>query len=138
MDDNRPNSAKQAFLAVVIFSLFAYAVFTIFFASNAELRFLGSHNIDKIPHFFGGVFIAGVYEWLRGRRSLVPLIIIFLALTVGWEVLEFLFIGDVRYFYSLSPDLWRLDTIGDITAAALGCYGYWVFFMNRATLDKNN
>lgn len=133
VENNRLSRMKEAVLFAVLFFLATFAFYTMAFASNDELRFLGAYNLDKIAHFLGGVFIAGSYEWLTSRRRLITLAVIFFALTVGWEVFEFLFIGDVIRFYHLSPNLWRLDAIGDITVAALGCYGYWVFSMNRET-----
>ena len=105
-------------------------MYTFFFATTSELRALGAYQIDKIAHLLGGMLITGTYEWLFSARRAVKPMAILLLIAVSWEVFEFLF-PDTRAFYALAPDLWRLDTIGDILAAALGGYGYWVFAADR-------
>ncbi len=120
----------------ILFYLLAFFIYAAFFASPQELKFIGAKQIDKISHFLGGVFIAGAYGWICGRKKLLWLVVLLFLLTVGWELIEIFFFASVQYFYRAAPDLWRLDSAGDILAAALGGYGYWVFVMTRGNAEK--
>lgn len=128
---NRLSPVQQALLALLAGGLLVFVVYTEFFAPKPQLRFIGSYHLDKIAHIAGGMLIAGVFEWLAPRRHLVLLMLLVAAAAVGWEGYEFFFDPDMAYFYRYLPDLWRLDTAGDIVAAFLGGYGYWTFGMKR-------
>ncbi len=125
------NRTKQVFFIFLLLSLAGFFIYTQWFAPQAELRFIGSRNLDKIAHIMGGMFIAGFFEWRSRKKILWQLLLLLLVAAVGWEVFEFFFDPKTQYFAAHSPDLWRLDTIGDIIAGFLGCYGYWVFAANR-------
>lgn len=111
--------------------LWAFMVYTIYFASDAELRFIGSRQLDKIPHLLGGIFVAGAYERAVGRRLPALFLLSVAFIVVAWEVMEFAFIPETRFFYTISPELWRRDTVGDILAGLGGSSVYWVFGMSR-------
>lgn len=127
---NHLSTPKKVTLLLILLYVWTFGVYTFTFATTSELRALGAYQIDKIAHLLGGVLIAGTYEWLFSDRRAVKLMAILLLITISWEVFEFLF-PDTRAFYALAPDLWRLDTLGDILTAALGSYGYWVFAADR-------
>jgi len=129
--NNRLPSKKEKALFFIFATVFAYGVYTMAFASQTTLKFLGAHNIDKIPHILAGVIISGTYEWASRHRSFRGLALMFIFIAIGWEIFEISFVPNVKYFYQISPDLWRLDTIGDIVADFLGTYSYWVFVMKR-------
>lgn len=131
INHNHISRRRQIFLLAIVLLLWAFMVYTTYFASEGALRFIGARQLDKIPHLLGGVFVAGLYERLLGRRKLVFFIFGLAAVTVLWEVAEFIFIPAIRFFYTLSPELWRLDSLGDITSGFLGGYSYWVFAMGR-------
>lgn len=122
---------KQIFLAGVATALLAFSVYVQFAAAADSLRLIGSWHIDKIAHIAGGVFIAAVAELRLRRRILWQILIAMTAIAVGWEVFEFLLDPRTWYFYLYAPDLWRLDTAGDLAADMLGFYGYWVFAASR-------
>lgn len=128
---SRMTAAKKIFLATLAVSLLAFVIFIEFVATKAQLKFIGAHHLDKIAHFSGGLFLSALAETMTRPVRLVRLLVIIGAAAVGWEAFEFLFDQDVSYFFAVSPDLWRLDTLGDITAAFLGGYGWWVFGRER-------
>ena len=128
---NRLAPAKQIFLTSVSLLLWAFISYINWFASFEELRFIGAVHIDKLAHLLGGIFIALVYEWSSGSPKLYCLLILLFGLALGWEFLEYTFDAETRFFFETYPDLWRLDSLGDITSALLGSYGYFVFGMNR-------
>ncbi len=128
---NRIALAKQVLLAALAIGLLSFIVFIEFAATEAQLRFIGANNLDKIAHVAGGVFLGLAFEWLSPRRSLPLLVLCIGALAISWEAYEFFFRPDTAYFYHYAPDLWRLDTAGDIVAAYLGGYGYWIFLGDR-------
>ncbi len=131
LERRRLPAAKEVFLGAVFLFLWLYFFFTVWVATRAELKFLGEKNLDKIPHLLGGMLIAGGYEFLAYPRKLASLLALFFFLALGWEAFEALFIPEVIYFRAVSPDLWRLDTLGDLMAGLLGAYGYWVFVTDR-------
>lgn len=135
---NRIALGKQLLLAALALGLLAFIIFIEFIATKAQLRFIGANHLDKIAHLSGGVFLAVLFEWLaphqRFARHLdrLLLLILFIAvLAVIWEGYEFFFDADTAYFFHYLPDLWRLDASGDIIAAFLGGYAYWVFGFQR-------
>lgn len=123
--------ARQIALAILLFGMWAFLIYIHWFASGVSLRYIDSHQLDKVAHFSGGVFVALFFEWRISRIKLWQLLAAFFTIAVGWEIVEFLFDPDTIFFYSVTPDLWQLDSIGDVTAALLGCYGYWVFLRQR-------
>lgn len=136
---NHLSTPKKTVLILILFYVWTFFVYTFFFATNGELRTMGAYQIDKTAHILAGVLIAGACEWLflnRASRGTAKLMVILLAIAVSWEVFEFMF-PDTRAFYALAPDLWRLDTIGDIVGASLGGYGYWVFAASREEKSNN-
>lgn len=112
--------------------MLAYFIYTQFFATDDVRLFLGVWNIDKLFHIAGGIVLALFLEWVFPRRILPYLILLVAAAASAWEVLEYILLPNVAYFAHHSPELWRLDTIGDIVAAFLGAYGYWVFLRTPA------
>lgn len=128
------STTKQVLLLAITLGLWAFVVYIRFFATPAQLLWIGLTGIDKLAHLAGGLFIALGFEWWFPRTRLGQLASLIVAVAVGWEGLEFFFDVETQYFYYNSQDLWRLDTIGDLLAAFLGGYGYWVFFWKRTTL----
>ena len=123
---------KQVLLFFLAIGLWGFILYIRWFATTAELLFIGTTGIDKMAHLAGGVFIAAFAEWRLKRLNLARLAFLLLGIAIGWEVLEFLFDAETKFFYGYAPDLWRLDSSGDILAAILGGYGYWVFLMDRS------
>ncbi len=132
MNNNRKKKFLFFCLAVLLVSFFIYVQL---FATRGAKVFLGVWNVDKLFHIMGGILLAIAFEWFSPRRVLPYLLIFVAALAIGWELLEYIFLPDVAYFAHHSPDLWRIDVEGDIVAAFLGGYGYWVFFRKRADLS---
>ena len=128
---SRLPKAKQNFLAIIAVGFLAFVVYIHWFAAREQLLFISSIQLDKVAHFFGGVFAALVFEWRFRRPAVWQLAVLLLGVTVGWEIIEFFVDSETALFYRLSPDLWVLDSLGDITAAVLGAYGYWTFAMKR-------
>lgn len=122
---------KQIFIACVAVALLVFSVYVQFAAAADSLRLIGLWHIDKIAHIAGGIFIAVVAELRLRRRILWQILIAMAAVAVGWEIFEFFLDPRTRDFYFYAPDLWRLDTAGDLTADALGFYGYWVFILDK-------
>lgn len=122
---------KRIVFGALAFGTLSFMVFAKFYATTAQLRFIGGHNLDKLAHISGGAFLAMFYEWRKERPILWQFLLLVLAISVGWEAYEYFFDAETIYFRTHMPDLWRLDTAGDITAAFLGGYGYWVFFRHR-------
>jgi len=110
--------------------MLAFYIYVQYFATREAKVFLGVWNVDKLFHIMGGISLAIFFEWTSPRQALLYLLIFIAALAIGWEIFEYTFLPDVTYFANHSPDLWRIDTAGDIVAAFLGAYGYWVFFKN--------
>ena len=129
---------KRMFLAALGFGLWAFVVYVNWFAAPADLRFIGSRHLDKIAHFAGGVLLAAVAEWRAPRIGLLRFFAAFLVIAIAWEAVEFSFDPATRSFYAMFPDLWRLDVAGDLFAALLGSYGYWVFDMRRSGRARIN
>lgn len=128
----RSKSITKRVLSILLpFGLIAFQTFVWFFATKHQLKVIGSYHLDKIPHVLGGIFLALVYELQVSRPRLWQLVLFIAAAAGVWESYEFFFTADAAYFYSRFPDLWRLDTAGDIVAAFLGGYGYWVFGRKR-------
>lgn len=123
--------AKRLLLIVLPLGLAAFQGFVTFLATKPQLKFIGSYHLDKIPHLFGGVFLAVLLELQVRRPRLWQLLAFAAAVTAAWEGYEFFFDPDTAYFYSRFPHLWRLDTAGDIAAAYLGAFGYWALFRYR-------
>ncbi len=125
---SRFSMPRQALLLSLTLGLWAFVVYIRFIASPATLLFIGASQFDKIAHIAGGMFIGALVEWRIRRARTSHLAVAVLAAAVIWETLEYLFDADVSFFYNNAFNLWLLDSLGDIVAAALGGYGYWVFF----------
>lgn len=130
--DTKFSTTKQLFLLILSLGLWAFVVYIRWFASREELLFISAIQLDKIAHLAGGMLIAAVYEWWSRRPAPWQLALLLVGAAIGWELIEFFLDPETIFFYTLSPGLWALDSIGDITAAVLGAYGYWVFVMNRS------
>ena len=128
--DSVSKNKKVLVLVLAVFLVVFYA-FVKFFATFEVLQFIGFYNIDKLAHIAGGMLIALLFEWLSPRKSLLLLVTLLGVVAVSWEIMEALFDPAVIYFYHHSPDLWRLDTAGDITAGLLGAYSYWILAARR-------
>ena len=122
---------KRILYVLLPLGLIAFQAYVEFFAPKAHLKFIGSNHLDKIPHFAAGLFLALAFGLQVAKPRLWKLLLLLAAVTLAWETYEFYFDPDMAYFYSRFPDLWRFDMAGDVTAAFLGGYGYWVFFRNR-------
>ncbi len=129
--ENRLNVPKQLALLGLGLGLWAFIVYIRWIATPEALLFITASQLDKLAHLSGGIFLALAAEWRFSRAPLAAFLAAVFTLTVGWEALEFFFDSGTRFFYANAPDLWRLDSSGDIVAAYLGGYGYWVFLMNR-------
>ena len=131
----RLSGTKKAFLLTLALGLLAFIIFIEFIATKSQLRFIGANNLDKVAHLAGGVFLAALFEWLAPRRlARVAFLVVFIAVPAAtWEAYEFFFDADTAYFYHFLPGLWRLDAAGDIVAAFLGGYLYWVFGFHRVS-----
>ncbi len=130
---NRLSAPKQLALLLISLALLGFIIYIDWIASFEELRSIGALHIDKLAHLLGGIFIALIYEWRFGNPlRLSRLLALLFGLTIGWEVLEYLFDAETRFFVATYPDLWRLDSAGDVVAALLGSYGYWVFAVHRS------
>ncbi len=116
--------------------MLSFYIYVQYFAIREAKVFLGVWNIDKFFHMIGGTALALFLEWLFPKRTLLYLIFLVGIMGGAWEVFEVMFLPDVTYFANHSPDLWRFDVVGDIVAAFLGGYGYWVFFQKRADLSR--
>lgn len=127
MKDNRKKGILFFCLAFLLASFFAYVQL---FATREAKVFMGVWNIDKLFHIMGGISLALFFEWIPLRRTLPYLMTFLFASALGWELFEYLFLPDVTYFAHHSPVLWRFDVLGDIVAAFLGAYSYWVFLKN--------
>ncbi|OHA09227.1 MAG: hypothetical protein A3B37_03360 [Candidatus Sungbacteria bacterium RIFCSPLOWO2_01_FULL_59_16] len=125
------SAPKQYVLLALALGLFAFVVFIEFFATREHLRFIGAVQLDKAAHLTGGLFLAMLAEWRLPRLALGRFLVAFAAVALGWEVLEFFFDPETRFFYAAFPNLWVLDAAGDIAAALLGACGYRAFFRSR-------
>ena len=123
---------KQTSLLLIALGFFAFVIYIDWFAAPPTLRFFGETQIDKVAHLLGGVLLALVVEWRFRKPRLVHFLLPLAIIAVGWEILEFFFDSETMFFYSISPNVWVLDSIGDIVAAFLGGYGYWVFLFRRS------
>ena len=132
------STTKQVLLLLLTLGLWGFILYIGYFASPIELKFIGAKNIDKIAHLAGGVFLALLYEQHFSKRSLASLVIGLAFVTIGWEAFEYWFDVETRFFAELSPELWRLDSAGDIVAGLLGGYGWRVCGMARRTVRNKN
>lgn len=106
--------------------LLAFAIYIQAFATRDALRFIGRNQLDKIAHLAGGLFIAMIAD-LRLSRSLAPAGRFFAyiaAITVGWEIFEFLFDPNTQAFFREFPRIWFLDSLGDVLAGFFAAYVY--------------
>ena len=126
---------KQAAFSLIGIGLAGFLAFVYFFATREQLRFIGAHDLDKIPHFLGGVFIAIAYEWLAFRPRIWKLVLVVLAVTIAWEAYKYLFDLDVRYYAHHMTDLWRRDVMRDIAVAFLGSILWWLGFTDQHAKD---
>ena len=122
------DKGKQHAIFWLAIGLLIFGIYAWFIASTDAKRFMGAYNIDKIAHFGGGIFLVLMAEWLYPTLRPVGFLAYFLMLTIGWEALEFFFHPDTQYFYQYFPDLWLIDSSGDIFLALLGSAGYWKYF----------
>lgn len=127
---------KQMALLFFAAGMCVLVIYVGWFVPKSVIDFIAYYQLDKAMHLSGGILIAATYEWLRGRRRIGELACAVLAIAVAWEVYEFFLDTRTEVFYQWAPDLWRLDTAGDIAAALLGAYGYGVFFMKREGKQK--
>ena len=129
---NHLSISKQITLLIVALGLWAFIVYIRFVAEPTALLFISAVHLDKAAHIAGGLFIAIGLEWRFRRARRAHRAAVAFGVAVAWEALELLFDADTKFFYANAPDLWRLDTIGDIVAGVLGAYGYRVFAWDRA------
>ena len=134
-------SIKQKHIfAIIGIALFSWMIYTQFFASREELKFIDHYHFDKILHFLGGIMITGVAIRYRGLSKVSALILLIL-LGVGWEIFEVLFLSDVRDFYEKFYQYWLNDTLGDIMAGIIGGLCYAVFckiYIRDSIFQRNN
>ena len=145
---------RRVLLVGLALGLFTFLAFIEFIATTEQLKFIGAHNLDKVAHLSGGLFLALLFDavsrprgaslaswtsrlkasfagWAGRPLGLAWLLTLIGVAAVTWEGYEFFFDADTAYFYHYFPGLWRLDAAGDIVAAFLGGYGYWAFFRSR-------
>lgn len=128
---NRFGTGKQLLLLALTLGLWAFIIYIRLLAPPDVLLFIGAIELDTVAHLAGGVFLGLLAEWRMPRLRLWQFIPLVLLPAAAWEVLEYVFDAETRFFYATAFDLWRLDSAGDIVAAFLGGYGYWVFGRNR-------
>lgn len=124
---SRFGTAKEVFLLALALGLWAFFVYVRWVATREELLFISRTEIDLVAHIAGGLFLGGLLEWRRRRSTTVELALFVAVIAFGWETIELFFDPAMQFFYANAFDLWLLDSLGDIAAAALGGYGYWVF-----------
>lgn len=129
---NHLKRSKQLLLFALALGLWIFFVYVRWFATRAELLFISGSELDMLAHVAGGTFLAGVLEWWRRRPTLVQLMTVVAGIAVAWELIELFFDPAMQFFYANAYTLWLLDSIGDVFAAYLGSYGYWVFLMDRS------
>lgn len=124
---SRFSTGRQIFLFALALGLWAFLVFIRWFATREQLYFISATELDTVAHLAGGVFLVLILEWRTNWVSLPWLLAFIAVITVGWEVLELLFDAEMGFLFQSAFDFWLLDSLGDIVAAFLGGYGYWVF-----------
>lgn len=107
--------------------LFLWISYTQFIAPKETLKLIDYYNIDKVMHFLGGFFVAGMSTFYF-KLSKVKIFLLVILLGVGWEIFEVLSIPDVRYFYSKFYAYWLSDTVGDIIFDMVGGSFYIVMY----------
>ena len=111
------------FLFVVSFFIaFAWIFTTRFVFTQNQNDWLSEFQIDKIVHFSGGIFIAGIFSIYSNKTQRRLLIFWTLAVGILWEIWEILFFPDQYIRYQVHFLLWLTDTLGDIAADILGAY----------------
>lgn len=87
--------------------------------ANEILAFL---QVDKIIHFAGGVFVAGMLMIGGGILRRARLVIMVAIVGVLWEVWEIYFLPDQLIRFHSEFYLWLFDSALDFCADLLGAY----------------
>jgi len=127
----KERNQEKLFVVVALVMLVAWEGFVKFFASIPILHLIVTFQLDKFFHVIGGAFLAGVFLLLSRNLQLLQTLLLVLVFAVFFEVLEFLFDGEVIDFFYNRPDLWVGDLVGDIIAGLAGAVLYW-----KATLGR--
>lgn len=116
---------KYIFAAIAI-TLLSWIVYAEFFATQEALKVSDNYHVDKLLHFLGGVFVAGVLLYGFKVPRIYSLALL-LSVSIGWEVFEILFFPNVRHFYETLYAYWLSDTQGDIILDMLGGISYILY-----------
>ena len=99
--------------------------------------------LDIVLHTFGGMWVGGVYVFLRSSTRLVFWRVFLFALTVGifWEILEFVF--NTPFFgvdeAHFSNPLWVLDTLSDLFVDVVASLAFVGFIrLNQIRWEKTH
>lgn len=107
------NSLSKSFLSALGIVLLLWMAYTQFVASKETLKLIDYYHFDKVLHFLGGVFVAGILvSYFKFFKVQIFLLVVLAG--IGWEVFEVLFLPEVRDFYIKFYTNWLTDTAGDI------------------------
>lgn len=118
-----PAVLQRIFLWAAVLNFF-HIVLTLWVFSHETAEKVFMFQIDKIMHFAGGVFTAGVCTVAGFARTRTQFIICTLIIGVLWEIWEVAFLQDQRALFSLYYWAWFSDTALDLAADVLGAY-WW-------------
>ena len=124
---------KRALFIASVVIIFLWLAATLLVLNEAQVDFISALQLDKIVHFGGGVFVAGLFYFayaVSDRRRNLYLI---LAVGILWEIWELLFLPDQLLRFRYAFLWWFSDTVFDLIADILGAW-FWVNIIRADSL----
>lgn len=113
---------QQVMLAIIGFCAILWLDAFSWFLDPQRAETITALQIDKVIHFIGGIFAAGLLFLTFNWRSRLVLILGALAIGMLWEIWEVIFLPDQLTRLHSNFLLWLFDSLFDLIADMLGAY----------------
>lgn len=113
---------QKVMFAVIGFCILSWMIAFSWFMDPQTNEVISALQVDKIIHFLGGIFAAGLIFLSSGFRSKGLLFGLTVVIGILWEVWEVVFLPDQRMRLDTNFPLWLSDSSLDLVADFLGAY----------------
>lgn len=118
-------------------AVWAWLLLTLFILTKDQLYVISELQLDKIIHFAGGLFLAGILFFARAVSGRYFLLLAVFVAGALWEIWEVFFLPDQMVRALSEFPFWASDTFFDLVADVLGAYFFADFLESPRKREAN-